>query len=199
MKTVGTRNGLRMRFSFLAVVGLALGSLLVGCAKEVPVVSERKVSSNSTLDELQAWVVDEIDAVIQTTGVSSEWRPLGWDKEARWIGDQKRIFEATERPLCTFDPDRVNPASVEVNLVTDPLEQDPFVLLEQVREMWIADGWEVHNLYEPEQIQVKMLDIVARRSDGSMLMFGASDAEAGKKVFLTVNSVCSDHPTVAWW
>lgn len=65
------RNGLRTRFSFLMVSGLALGSLLlVGCVMEAPVVSERKVSSNSSLDELQTWVVDEVDAVMEATGVS---------------------------------------------------------------------------------------------------------------------------------
>ncbi|MGD9606098.1 MAG: hypothetical protein AB7V10_01335 [Leucobacter sp.] len=193
------RNGLRKRFSFLMVSGLALGSLLlVGCVMEAPVVSERKVSSNSSLDELQTWVVDEVDAVMEATGVSSEWLALGWDEEARWIGDREWIFEATERPQCTFNAGEANPASVEVILATGPLKQDPFVLLEQVREMWIADGWEVHNLYEPEQIQVKMLDIVARRSDGSMMMLGASDVESAKELFLTVNSVCSNHSTVAW-
>ena len=177
---------------------LALPSSACQTSMEVPVVSERKVSSNSSLDELQAWVVDEVDAVMEATGVSSEWLALGWDEEARWIGDREWIFEATERPQCTFNMGEVNPASVEVNLTTDPLEQDPFVLLERVREMWIANGWEVSNRFEPEQIQVKTLEIVARQSDGSAMMFGARDVELGRYLVLMVDSVCSEHPTVAW-
>lgn len=177
---------------------LALPSSACQTLMEVPVVSERKMSSNSTLEELQDWVVAEVDAVMEVTGVQTEWLALGWDEEARWIGDREWIFEATERPQCTFNMGEVNPASVEVNLTTDPLEQDPFVLLERVREMWIANGWEVSNRFEPEQIQVKTLEIVARQSDGSAMMFGARDVELGRYLVLMVDSVCSEHPTVAW-
>lgn len=165
--------------------------------KEVPVLSERSVRSDATLSELREWVSEEIDAVIEVTGVESEWKALGSDEVIRWVDNRERIFEGQGLSACSFSQGKVDPAAVRVDLITTPLAQDPFPLLERVRELWVERGWEVRNRFEPDQVEAKIMELIAERDDGAMMMFGASDQEGGKMLNLMVTSACSNDPSVA--
>ena len=165
--------------------------------KEVPVLSERSVRSDATLSELREWVSEEIDAVIEVTGVESEWKALGSDEVIRWVDNRERIFEGQGLSACSFNQGKVDPAAVRVDLITTPLAQDPFPLLERVRELWVERGWEVRNRFEPDQVEAKIMELIAERDDGAMMMFGASDQEGGKMLNLMVTSACSNDPSVA--
>ncbi len=163
---------------------------------EVPVLSERSAKSDATLSELREWVGEEIDAVVEATGVKSEWG-LGGASELRWVEDRERIFEVSHLPNCTYETGKVNPASVRIDLMTDPLDQDPFLLLEQVRNLWIERGWEVGNLPGSGQGQSQILTIRADREDGALATLSAGDAEGGRMLGLMVESACSNDPSVA--
>ncbi len=163
---------------------------------EVPVLSESNAKSDATLSELREWVGEEIDAVIEVTGVKREWG-LGGTSELKWVEDRERIFEVSHLPNCTYETGKVNPASVRIDLITDPLDQDPFLLLERVRNLWIERGWEVGNLPGSGQGQSQILTIRADREDGAMATLSAGDAAGGKMLGLMVSSACSNDPSVA--
>ncbi len=178
----------------LVMLLLAL-TALGGCA-EVPVLSESNAKSDATLSELREWVGEEIDAVIEVTGIEYEWVAQGSDG-VRWVEDTERIFEGQRLSACSFRSGQANPAAVRIDLITDPLQQDPFPLLERVRELWTERGWEVRNRFEPEQVESRSQEIVAKQRDGSMMIFRAGDAEGGRLLGLMVESACSNDPSVA--
>ena len=179
-----------------AIAVVLLGLTACQGFTEVPVLSDREAKTNATLGELRAWVAAEIEAVIEVTGVESEWVASG-AHDARWSEDQEQIFERTRPFACSSRPRTVDPASVRIDLITEPLDQDPFVLLERVRELWDDHGWEVRNRFESAQSESSSREIIAERGDGAMMSLAAGDAAGGKLLWLMVDSACSNDPSIA--
>jgi hypothetical protein len=197
MRSSAASRGRRAGGILAAFALLLLGLTACQGFTEVPVLSDRKAKTNATLGELRAWVAAEIEAVMETTGVRSEWIALGSSEDIMWTEEPERIFEGQGLSACSFRPGQVDPAAVRIDLITEPLAQDPFPLLERVRTLWTDRGWEVRNLFEPGQSESNSLDIVAERQDGAMMIFGASDQAGGKLLSLMVESACSNDPSVA--
>jgi len=190
------RRYVRVVTGALLALGVVVG--MGACGKEAPVLSERSASSDATLDELREWVSAEIDAVIEVTGVEPEWKAIGSNDVIRWVDNRERIFEGQGLSRCSFRQGEANPAAVQIALITTPLDQDPFPLLERVRDLWVERGWEVRDRVKREQVESRSQEIIAEQSDGSMMIFRAGDAEGGRLLGLTVTSACSNHPSVAW-
>lgn len=175
---------------------LLLGLAACNAFAEVPVLSERSARSDATLSELREWVAEEIDAVIEVTGVEYEWVAQGSDG-VRWVEERERIFEGQRLSMCSFRSGQADPAAVRIDLMTDPLDQDPFLLLDRVRELWTDRGWEVRNRFEAEQVESRSQEIIAEQEDGSMMIFRAGEAAGGRMLGLMVTSACSNDPSVA--
>lgn len=197
MRNDHLRHGWRVAMGGLTVL-LLIGVTACERLAEVPVLSERSVRSDATLIELREWVSEEIDAVIEVTGIESEWKALGSDDDIRWLENRERIFEGQGLSACSFRSGEVDPAAVRVDLITTPLDQDPFLLLERVRELWVERGWKVGNLPGSGQGQSQILTMRADREDGAMATLSAGDAAGGRMLGLTVISACSNDPSVAW-
>ncbi len=189
------RLGRRAVGASIAVL-LLFGTTACERLAEVPVLSERNAKSDATLDELREWVSKEIDAVIEVTGVAHEWVAQG-SNGVRWTEERERIFEGQRISMCSFHSEEVNPAAVRISLKTDSLEQDPFLLLERVRQLWNERGWEVGNLPGSGQGQTQTLKIRADREDGAMATLFAADGAGGRMLGLMVESACSNDPSVA--
>lgn len=195
-----TRWG-RVRLLGAGALALLLGGL-TACQgnyfTERPVVSVQEVGTHASLEELSAWAAEELDAVIGATGVETSWETLIIEPPLNWVADREQILTDPDRPNCEYESGRANPAAVQISLITVPLDQDPFPLLERMREALAERGWDVRNMYEPGQVQAKALDIIASKPDGSAASARASDQAGGKMLSFRLTSVCSDHPTVAW-
>ncbi|XPP26670.1 MAG: hypothetical protein ACNYNX_00375 [Leucobacter sp.] len=151
-------------------------------------MSDRGPVGDAPVEELREWVADEVGAVIEVTGLESHWRML-LELELRWAEDRELIFERSHLPRCTTRSGQINPASARVDLISDPLEEDPFELAERVREHWEGEGWEISQL-GPSYYR-------ADRADGATLAIEGAEGAAGKMLVLAVQSVCSNNLSVA--
>jgi len=178
--------------SALVVVGVS------GCEGGRAVLSEEHVVGHATLQEQQAWAAAEAQAVIRITKTEGLWKDL-LTPDLRWDADQRTILDSADRASCTFKAGEVNPAALELDLRTDPLDTDPFELMEQIRGLWISEGWEVVDVFtRGDTAAADSAEIRADRKDGAGLGLEAFDDVGSKRLVLSVQAACSDDSSVAW-
>lgn len=182
--------GVRGRGRSAAVFSTVLAAVMLTSCQGAPVVEEQETMSNASVEELRAWVADEIDAVVETTAaIDAPWVML-LDQELDWAGNREEIFASSHLPQCTFDVGEQNAASVQVDLIAGPLDGDPFALVVPVRERWEAAGWDISEVGGADYIR-------ADRADGALMTFEAAEGRAGRFISLMVVSPCSADPSVA--
>ncbi len=170
------------------VIASLLATLMLTSCQGVPVVSDREPAGDATVEELREWVGGEVDAVTELTGLDSRWRML-LELELRWPEDRERIFDRSHLPRCSTQGGGTNPAAVEVDLLSDPLEEDPVALAGKVRDHWEDAGWDIS--------QVGPGYYRADRADGALMTVEGAEGAGGKLLSLTVRSACSSNPSVA--
>lgn len=179
-----------MHFSFLAVVGVALGSLLLtGCVKEVPLVSKTSVTTNVTLEEQWAWMEEELDRSTAGSGVPDGWYKHFESQQVPWDADpanRKIIIKSLLPRGCGM-------GGQLVELLLNEDVSDPFGVAERMRTFWESEGWTVTDIYpEPNPDEVYFR---ADREDGAGLSFRASE----RGLALMVLTSCSVNNTVTHW
>lgn len=179
------------------VVSGALVSMLTGCRGETPVISENREIGDATLHEQQRWVVREVEAVMEITKTTGYWRWLA-ENSLRWEVEQAAILDRSRKARCTFKTGEVNPAALTVDLRSDALDRDPFVLAERVRGLWKSEGWEISDIIRKGDTETPRVYFRADRVGGALMTFEAADAPAGRMLHLSVKAECSNDPSVAW-
>ena len=173
----------------LLLASLFAASMLMSCTG-APVTEEtdEMPSEHATLEELRDWVGAEVDLVSDLTGLESSWRML-LDLDLRWAADRAEIFERSHLPRCSLGGG-TNPAAVQIDLLSDPLDTDPLELAERVRDQWESDGWDI--------TQIGPGYYRADREDRAMMTVEGAEGAGGKLLALTVQSACSSDPSVAY-
>lgn len=182
----------RQRWWLKAISVCAVALMLTACFAhldelEPSVMTQHEATTNASYSELRDWVIAEVDAVSELTGLHEEWVLLV-KKELRWAEDQDEILNGYTEP-CNFWGDGPHPASVDVVLRAKPADADPIAIAEQVRDYWQSQGWTVSTVYENYYR--------ADRDDGAELSIEGVKAETGNYIYLSVTSACSNHGTVA--
>lgn len=170
----------------LLLAALFAAAMLTSCTG-APMTDE-KTSEHATLEDLRGWVAAEVDSISSLTGLESNWRML-LDLSLRWDEDRDRIFELSHLPRCSMGG-QTNPAAVQIDLLSDPLDTDPLELAERVRDQWESDGWGI--------TQIGPGYYRADREDRAMMTVEGAEGAGGKLLALTVQSACSSDPTVAY-
>lgn len=175
------------RLGRLALLTVAATLLLTAC-QATPVVSEGELGGSASIEELREWAVGEINTVREITGIEDEWRML-LSLDRRWPEDKDLIIERSYLPNCTTKAGQRNPAAVQLDLLSDPLDTDPVVLAQQVRDHWKESGWTVSEI-TPGYYR-------ADRADGAFMTIEGATGKAGSMLSLLVRSPCSSDPSVA--
>lgn len=174
-------------------LGLAVILALGGCQSK-PLVSEIAEWGYEDRFALQDWTGEQADAAIAATGLPEGWAQEDSDPPRYWETERMLALVKAPSEYCRFGgPGEPRPERLQLSLRHEGLPEH-LEIAEKVRELWIADGWDVIDVVRPQDVaEYPYLLFRADKPDGRGLAFRASE----RVFYLTVLSACSDDVSMA--
>lgn len=185
------------RRALLAVI-ITGGVWVTGCAGDAPVVSQYQHSDDSSILVQRAWVAARVDEVIAVTGTEDDWESPSRTGKF-WHERRADLLDEARAEACSFESGQKNPAALEFEIWSVPLERSSFELADRIRDMWEADSWRVGDVIRREDTAAgQNVMYRADRPDGTGLVIEASENDGRNILRLQVRAWCSNHETMAW-